>query len=58
MLRIEDNERLTQIRPGTPMGELMRRHWRPVARPRAAKHCAVLAEGPGAVENLADRESA
>ena len=31
MLRIEDNERLTQVGPGTPMGELMRRYWHPIA---------------------------
>jgi 5,5'-dehydrodivanillate O-demethylase len=27
----EQNERLTQVGPGTPMGELMRRYWHPVA---------------------------
>jgi 5,5'-dehydrodivanillate O-demethylase oxygenase subunit len=26
----EENERLTQIGPGTPMGELLRRYWHPV----------------------------
>jgi phthalate 4,5-dioxygenase oxygenase subunit len=31
MLSREDNERLTQIGPGTPMGELMRRYWIPAA---------------------------
>ena len=31
MLTIEENERLTQIGPGTPMGELMRRYWHPIA---------------------------
>jgi phthalate 4,5-dioxygenase oxygenase subunit len=31
MLSKEDNERLTRVGPGTPMGELMRRYWIPVA---------------------------
>jgi 5,5'-dehydrodivanillate O-demethylase oxygenase subunit len=31
MLTKEQNERLTQVRPGTPMGELMRRYWYPIA---------------------------
>ena len=31
MLTQEQNERLTQVGPGTPMGELMRRYWHPVA---------------------------
>jgi phenylpropionate dioxygenase-like ring-hydroxylating dioxygenase large terminal subunit len=31
MLSREDNERLTRIGRGTPMGELMRRYWIPVA---------------------------
>ena len=31
MLTREQNERLTQVGPGTPMGELMRRYWHPVA---------------------------
>ncbi|MCH8350932.1 MAG: hypothetical protein J4O03_01485 [Chloroflexi bacterium] len=31
MLTIEQNERLTKVGPGTPMGELMRRYWHPVA---------------------------
>jgi phthalate 4,5-dioxygenase len=29
MLSREDNERLTRVGPGTPMGELMRRYWIP-----------------------------
>ncbi|HLI21103.1 MAG TPA: Rieske 2Fe-2S domain-containing protein [Stellaceae bacterium] len=29
MLSREDNERLTRVTPGTPMGELMRRYWLP-----------------------------
>ncbi|MGH7090057.1 MAG: Rieske 2Fe-2S domain-containing protein, partial [Stellaceae bacterium] len=31
MLSREDNERLTRVGPGTPMGTLMRRYWTPVA---------------------------
>ena len=31
MLTAEQNERLTQVGPGTPMGELMRRYWQPIA---------------------------
>ena len=30
----EQNERLTQVGPGTPMGELMRRYWMPAALSR------------------------
>ena len=31
MLTQEQNERLTQVGPGTPMGVLMRRYWHPIA---------------------------
>lgn len=31
MLSKEDNERLTRVGPGTPMGELLRSYWQPVA---------------------------
>ncbi len=31
MLSKEENERLTEVGPGTPMGELLRRYWHPVA---------------------------
>ncbi len=31
MLTKEENERLTQIGPGTPGGELLRRYWLPFA---------------------------
>jgi len=31
MLSIEDNELITNTNPGTPMGELFRRYWLPVA---------------------------
>ncbi|HEY3118955.1 MAG TPA: Rieske 2Fe-2S domain-containing protein, partial [Chloroflexota bacterium] len=31
MLSAEENERLTQVGPGTPMGRLLRRYWHPIA---------------------------
>lgn len=31
MLSVEDNTRLSQTTKGTPMGELLRRHWHPIA---------------------------
>jgi 5,5'-dehydrodivanillate O-demethylase len=31
MLDHDTNERLTRVGPGTPMGELMRRYWQPIA---------------------------
>jgi 5,5'-dehydrodivanillate O-demethylase len=31
MLRAEQNERLTRVGPGTPMGDLLRRYWHPIA---------------------------
>ncbi len=31
MLSVEENTRLTSVMPGTPMGELMRRYWHPIA---------------------------
>jgi len=31
MLTAEENELLTKVGPGTPMGELMRRYWQPIA---------------------------
>src|SRR5271154_4217502 len=31
MLTAEENVRLTRVGPGTPMGELMRRYWHPIA---------------------------
>jgi phthalate 4,5-dioxygenase oxygenase subunit len=30
MLSVKDNETITRVGPGTPMGELMRRYWQPV----------------------------
>ncbi|HUN96018.1 MAG TPA: Rieske 2Fe-2S domain-containing protein [Bradyrhizobium sp.] len=31
MMTIEENERLTRVGPGTPMGELLRHYWMPIA---------------------------
>ncbi len=31
MISKEDNERLTQIKAGTPVGDLLRRYWYPIA---------------------------
>lgn len=31
MLSTAQNERITRVGPGTPMGTLMRRYWQPVA---------------------------
>ena len=42
MLSHEDNERLTRVGPGTPMGTLMRRYWIPVA----FSHQLAKADGP------------
>ena len=30
MLSVKDNQQITQVGPGTPMGELMRRYWQPI----------------------------
>ena len=30
MLSVKDNETLTRVGPGTPMGDLMRRYWQPI----------------------------
>src|SRR5713226_2550503 len=38
MVTAEENELLTRIGPGTPMGELMRRYWHPVAVARELTH--------------------
>ena len=32
MLSVEDNERLTRVGPGTPMGEMLREYWLPACR--------------------------
>jgi 5,5'-dehydrodivanillate O-demethylase len=34
MLSAEENRTLTQVGPGTPMGNLMRRYWTPAAMSR------------------------
>lgn len=31
MLTAKENERLTRVGPGTPMGTLLRRYWQPIA---------------------------
>src|SRR5438132_12352934 len=31
MPTVEENERLNQVGPGTPMGNLLRRYWHPIA---------------------------
>ena len=41
MLSIEDNEIVSRVGPGTPMGELMRRYWVPAAFSRQLQ-----ADGP------------
>jgi len=41
MLSIEDNERLTRIGPGTPMGELLRRYWMPIAALTEFEHTTI-----------------
>jgi len=33
-MRREDNQTLTQVGPGTPMGDMMRRYWVPAALAR------------------------
>jgi 5,5'-dehydrodivanillate O-demethylase oxygenase subunit len=40
MLTVEQNERLTRVGPGTPLGNLMRKYWQPIAP------VAVLDENP------------
>jgi 5,5'-dehydrodivanillate O-demethylase oxygenase subunit len=42
MLRIEENERLTQVGPGTPMGNLLRRYWQPIATEADLDHEEVM----------------
>ena len=49
MLTQEQNENLTRVGPGTPMGELMRRYWHPVAasvelKERPVKEIRILGE--------------
>jgi 5,5'-dehydrodivanillate O-demethylase oxygenase subunit len=56
MLSQEQNDRLTQVGPGTPMGELLRRYWYPVALVREldefpVKKVRLLGEDSRAVED-------
>ena len=49
MLTVEQNERLTQVGPGTPMGTLLRRYWMPLAtigemRDRWTKQVRIMGE--------------
>jgi len=49
MLSREENERLTEVGPGTPMGNLLRRYWYPVAASsemmdHPTKHIQILGE--------------
>jgi 5,5'-dehydrodivanillate O-demethylase oxygenase subunit len=49
MLTAEENERLTRVGPGTPMGDLLRRYWFPVGtvsemRTRWTKRIRILSE--------------
>ena len=37
MLTKQENERLTQVGPGTPGGELLRRYWQPLFAARRAR---------------------
>ena len=37
MLSVEENEMLTRVGAGTPVGELMRRYWHPVATSQEIK---------------------
>lgn len=50
MLPNTDNERLTRVGPGTPMGELMRRCWHPIAAATQMDMWAWYSQGP-----IADR---
>ena len=49
MLTVEENELLTRVGPGTPMGDLLRRYWHPIAgeselEGRATKQVRLLGE--------------
>jgi hypothetical protein len=46
MLKSSDNERITRVGKGTPMGELMRRYWHPIApaNPMRTKEVRLLGE--------------
>ena len=60
MLTVEENERLTRVGPGTPMGALMRRYWQPVAaaaemRDRWTKPVRLLGESLVLFRDRSDR---
>jgi 5,5'-dehydrodivanillate O-demethylase len=42
MLTKQANERYTEVGPGTPCGELMRRYWHPVAARNELNNCYTL----------------
>ena len=51
LLREEENRRLMEVPPGTPMGDLMRRYWQPIAAAgeldeTPIKPVRLLGEGP------------
>src|SRR5260370_13183586 len=46
MLTAEQNDELTQVAAGTPMGELLRRYWYPVAFTRALEEFPVRPARP------------
>ena len=51
MLTTAQNDRLTQVGPGTPMGSLLRRYWMPVGtvgemRDRWTKRVRLMGEDP------------
>ena len=43
MLTKEQNERLSRVGPGTPMGDVLRRYWHPVATSAQLKDEPVMA---------------
>ena len=51
MLTAEQNDELTQVAAGTPMGELLRRYWYPVVFTRALEEFPVQ-PGPAARRGL------
>ena len=58
MLTTEKNKLLTETGPGTPMGELMRRYWQPIAgasefdETNRVKPVRLHGRGPGPVQGL------
>ena len=47
MLTAEQNQRLTRVGPGTPMGELLRRYWWPVGISADSKEKPTFVRLPG-----------